>query len=163
MIRSSVKRSGRTRIEAPPRVFVSRVIRSRVVLSVACAIERWSWRKMARVILPTRAVTGAKVAISRRGATWVWRARWSRVCVSFGHDEDLRSAIRRRLAGGGPDAAGTPRRTRRAAPAKTLKVLNDERRKLLDLYYAQKISATAFNKKRRVSRLPLSLFVSRWP
>jgi DNA invertase Pin-like site-specific DNA recombinase len=64
-----------------------------------------------------------------------------------GHDEDLRNAIRRRLAGGGPDAAGTPRRTRRAAPAKTLKVLNDERRKLLDLYYAQKISADGFQQE----------------
>ena len=65
----------------------------------------------------------------------------------IGHDEDLRSAIRRRLAGGGPDAAVTPRRTRRAAPAKTLKVLNDERRKLLDLYYAQKISADGFQQE----------------
>jgi len=64
-----------------------------------------------------------------------------------GHDEDLRSALRRRLAGGGPDAAGTPRRTRRAAPAKTLKVLNDERRKLLDLYYAQKITADGFQQE----------------
>ena len=45
-----------------------------------------------------------------------------------GHDEGLREAIRRRLAGGEPDAAGTPRRTRRAAPATTLKNLNDERR-----------------------------------
>jgi site-specific DNA recombinase len=65
----------------------------------------------------------------------------------IGHDEDLRSAIRRRLAGGGPDAAVTPRRTRRAAPAKTMKVLNDERRKLLDLYYAQKISADGFQQE----------------
>jgi site-specific DNA recombinase len=65
----------------------------------------------------------------------------------LGHDEDLRSAIRRRLAGGGPDAAVTPRRTRRAAPAKTMKVLNDERRKLLDLYYAQKISADGFQQE----------------
>lgn len=61
-----------------------------------------------------------------------------------GHDENLRNAIRRRLAGGSPDAAGTPRRHPRAAPAKTMKVLNDERRKLLDLYYAQKISADGF-------------------
>jgi site-specific DNA recombinase len=63
-----------------------------------------------------------------------------------GHDEGLREAIRRRLAGGGPDAAG-PRRTRRAAPAKTLKSLNDERRKLLDLYYAEKISADGFQQE----------------
>jgi len=61
-----------------------------------------------------------------------------------GHDESLREAIRRRLAGGGPDAAGTPRRTRRAAPATTLKTLNDKRRKLLDLYYAGKISDDGF-------------------
>lgn len=64
-----------------------------------------------------------------------------------GHDEGLRRAIRRRLAGGEPDAAGTPRRTRRAAPAKTLKNLNDQRRKLLDLYYAQKISADGFQEE----------------
>ena len=61
-----------------------------------------------------------------------------------GHDEALREAIRRRLAGGGPDAATAPRRTRRATPATTLKRLNDERRKLLDLYYAEKISAEGF-------------------
>jgi hypothetical protein len=64
-----------------------------------------------------------------------------------GHDEELRKAIRRRLAGGGPDAAGTPRRTRRAAPAKTLKVLNDQRDKLLDLYYREKISADGFQQE----------------
>jgi DNA invertase Pin-like site-specific DNA recombinase len=64
-----------------------------------------------------------------------------------GHDDDLRAAIRRRLAGGGPDAAGTPRRRPRSAPAKTLKVLTDERRKLLDLYYAQKISADGFQQE----------------
>ena len=60
-----------------------------------------------------------------------------------GHDESLREAIRRRLAGGDPGAA-TPRRARRAAPAKVLKSLTDERRKLLDLYYAGKISADGF-------------------
>jgi site-specific DNA recombinase len=64
-----------------------------------------------------------------------------------GHDENLRRAIRRRLAGGGPDAAGTPRRPRRAAPAKTLKDLNDQRRKLLELFYAEKISADGFHKE----------------
>ena len=64
-----------------------------------------------------------------------------------GHDEGLRGAIRRRLAGGGPDAAATPRRTRRAAPAKTLKVLNDERDKLLGLYYKQKISEDGFHRE----------------
>jgi site-specific DNA recombinase len=63
-----------------------------------------------------------------------------------GHDEGLREAIRRRLAGGGPDAAA-PRRTRRAAPAMTLKKLNDERRKLLDLYYAERISAEGFQQE----------------
>jgi DNA invertase Pin-like site-specific DNA recombinase len=61
-----------------------------------------------------------------------------------GHDEGLRKAIRRRLAGGGTDAAGTPRRTPRAAPAKTLKVLTDQRDKLLGLYYTEKISADGF-------------------
>jgi len=64
-----------------------------------------------------------------------------------GHDEGLREAIRRRLAGGGPDAAAAPRRTRRAAPATTLKKLNDERRKLLDLHYADKISAEGFHQE----------------
>jgi site-specific DNA recombinase len=64
-----------------------------------------------------------------------------------GHDESLRSAIRRRLAGGGPDAAGLPRRTRRAAPAKTMKALNEERRKLFDLYYAQKVSQDGFQQE----------------
>jgi DNA invertase Pin-like site-specific DNA recombinase len=64
-----------------------------------------------------------------------------------GHDESLREAIRRRLAGGGPDAAATPRRTRRASPAKTLKVLNDERRKLFELHYAGKISADGFHQE----------------
>ena len=65
----------------------------------------------------------------------------------IGHDDNLKAAIRRRLAGGGPDAAGTPRRTPRAAPAKTLKALTDERRKLLDLYYAEKISADGFQQE----------------
>ena len=64
-----------------------------------------------------------------------------------GHDEGLREAIRRRLAGGGPDAPAAPRRTRRAAPASTLKKLNDERRKLLDLHYADKISAEGFHQE----------------
>ena len=64
-----------------------------------------------------------------------------------GHDEGLRGAIRRRLAGGGPDAAGTPRRTRRAAPAKVLKTLNGERDKLLGLYYKEKISEDGFRRE----------------
>ncbi len=64
-----------------------------------------------------------------------------------GHDESLRRAIRRRLAGGGPDAAGTPRRTRRAAPAKTLKTLDEQRDKLLGLYYAEKISMDGFHRE----------------
>ena len=61
----------------------------------------------------------------------------------IGHDENLREAIRRRLAGGVPDAS-TLRRTRRAAPAKVLQSLTDDRRKLLDLYYAGKISPDLF-------------------
>jgi site-specific DNA recombinase len=64
-----------------------------------------------------------------------------------GHDEGLRGAIRRRLAGGGPDAAGTPRRTRRAAPAKVLKTLNGERDKLLGLYYKGNISEDGFRRE----------------
>ena len=63
-----------------------------------------------------------------------------------GHDEGLREAIRRRLAGGDPDAA-PPRRTRRVAPAQTLKTLNNERRKLLDLYYGDKISPDGFQQE----------------
>jgi hypothetical protein len=65
----------------------------------------------------------------------------------IGHDDNLQTVIRRRLAGGGPNAAGTPRRSPRTAPAKTLKVLTDERRKLLDLYYAKKISADGFEQE----------------
>ena len=64
----------------------------------------------------------------------------------MGHDESLREAIRRRLAGGASDAA-LPRRTQRAAPASVLKSLNDERRKLLDLYYAEKISSDGFHEE----------------
>jgi DNA invertase Pin-like site-specific DNA recombinase len=65
----------------------------------------------------------------------------------IGHDQGLRKAIRRRLAGGGPDAAVTPRRTRRAAPATTLKTLNEERDKLLGLYYREKISEDGFHRE----------------
>ena len=61
-------------------------------------------------------------------------------------DDGLREAIRRRLAGRGPDAA-TPRRTRRAAPGVALKSLSDDRRKLLDLYYKGKISEDFFNEE----------------
>lgn len=38
-------------------------------------------------------------------------------------------------------------RTRRAAPANALKSLTDERRKLLDLYYAGKISPDGFQEE----------------
>ena len=76
-----------------------------------------------------------------------------------GHDEGLREAIRRRLAGGDPDAAVTPRRTRRAAPATTLKALSDERRKFLDLYYAEKISADRFQQEE--ARIAMAIEVVR--
>ena len=64
----------------------------------------------------------------------------------IGRDEGLREAIRRRLAGRGPDAVA-PRRTRRAPPGVTLKALSDDRRKLLDLYYKGKISEDFFHEE----------------
>ena len=64
----------------------------------------------------------------------------------LGRDDGLREAIRRRLAGRGPDAAA-PRRTRRAAPGVALKSLSDDRRKLLDLYYKGKISEDFFHEE----------------
>ena len=72
----------------------------------------------------------------------------------IGHDEGLREAIRRRLVGGGA-AVGTPRGSRRATPAATLKRLSDERRKLLDLYYADKITADGFQQEE--TRLALAI------
>jgi hypothetical protein len=59
----------------------------------------------------------------------------------------------------GPDAAGTPRRTRRAAPAKTLKTLDEQRDKLLGLYYAEKISADGFH--REEARIATSIYAVR--
>jgi site-specific DNA recombinase len=64
----------------------------------------------------------------------------------IGRDDGLREAIRRRLAGRGPDAVA-PRRTRRAAPGVALKALSDDRRKLLDLYYKGKISEDLFHEE----------------
>ena len=69
-------------------------------------------------------------------------------------DERLREAIRRRLAGRGPDAAA-PRRTRRAAPGVTLKALSDDRRKLLGLFYKGKISEDLFHEEE--TRLGLAI------
>ena len=65
----------------------------------------------------------------------------------IGHEEGLREAIRRRLAGGHPDAAVAPRRGRRASPAKVLKDLSERRRKLFDLHVAGKISADGFHEE----------------
>ena len=56
----------------------------------------------------------------------------------IGHDEHLREAIRRR-----------------ATPAMALKKLSDDRRKLLDLYYADKISTDGFQQEE--TRLALAI------
>ncbi len=65
-------------------------------------------------------------------------------------DERLQSAIRRELAGKGRTRLGhDARRHSRRTPAKTLALLSANRRKLLDLYYQDKISAEAFAEEER--------------
>jgi site-specific DNA recombinase len=67
------------------------------------------------------------------------------------HDRQLQEAIRRQLAGTRcPDgrASGHRRRDRRTA-AERLGVLADKRRKLLDLYYREMISAEGFAEEER--------------
>jgi hypothetical protein len=62
------------------------------------------------------------------------------------HNEELQEAIRRRLAGdrmAGGGGSNRRQRTRRL-PADALAALSDKRRKLLDLYYAGKITDDGF-------------------
>lgn len=73
----------------------------------------------------------------------------------LGTDEDLQAAIRRRLAGGTRTHAAVGRRDRRSTPAATLGTLSERRRKLLELYYAGKISADGF--KDEEDRLSLDI------
>lgn|ERR1039458_612252 len=64
------------------------------------------------------------------------------------HDENLQSAIRRKLAGEGRTGLGDyARRTSRRTPAKSLAHLTGKQRKLLDLYYRDKIGPEAFSEE----------------
>ncbi len=65
-----------------------------------------------------------------------------------GRDERLQEAIRSQLAGGRLSAPKARRRTRRA-PAEDLAALTDQRRKLLELHYADRISGEAFGEEER--------------
>jgi len=62
----------------------------------------------------------------------------------IGRDERLQAAIRRQLASGATTAPEAPLARRGASPAATLAKLAQDRRKLLELYYADKISADGF-------------------
>jgi site-specific DNA recombinase len=64
-----------------------------------------------------------------------------------GQDKRLQEAIRRQLAGDGRGEPARAPRRRRPAPADTLKALSEKRRKLLDLYYGEKISAEGFKEE----------------
>ena len=77
----------------------------------------------------------------------------------LGHDEQLQASIRERLSGGGRSVRASARRTRRAAPHVTLETLGDQRRKLLQLFYAGRISAEGFHEEE--SRLAASIEVAR--
>jgi len=77
----------------------------------------------------------------------------------LGTDEGLQAAIRRRLAGGTRTHAVAGRRDRRTAPAVTLGALSERRRKLLELYYAGKISPDGF--KEEEDRLSLDIEAAR--
>jgi DNA invertase Pin-like site-specific DNA recombinase len=62
----------------------------------------------------------------------------------LGRDKALQEAIRRELSGAGRGEPARARRRHRADPALALAKLSNDRRKLLDLYYAGKISADGF-------------------
>ncbi len=59
-------------------------------------------------------------------------------------DQDLQAAIRRNLAAGGRSEPAGARRRRRTGPAEALGALSDKRRKLLERYYRDGISAELF-------------------
>ena len=77
----------------------------------------------------------------------------------IGHDEELQAAIRERLSGGDRSVRASARRTRRAAPQVTLETLSDQRRKLLQLFYAGQVSAEGFHEEE--SRLAASIEAAR--
>ena len=58
-------------------------------------------------------------------------------------------AIRKQLASNGRPAPMTTPRRRKVSPAVTLAKLADDRRKLLELYYADRISADGFQEEER--------------
>ena len=62
-------------------------------------------------------------------------------------DQDLQAAIRRNLAAGGRTEPARARRHRRTGPGETLGALSDKRRKLLELYYRDGISADLFTEE----------------
>lgn len=62
----------------------------------------------------------------------------------LGGDERLQAAIRRHLAAGGRPEPARARRHPRTGPAETLGAVSAKRRKLLDLYYQDGISAELF-------------------
>src|SRR5664280_997617 len=57
-----------------------------------------------------------------------------------GSDELLQEAIRRKLSGDGRETPARASRSARRAPADSMKELTERRRKLLELYYQDKIS-----------------------
>ena len=63
------------------------------------------------------------------------------------NDERLQGAIRRLLAGGSRATPARARGGRRPAPAEALGALSDKRRRLLDLYYAGKITDEGFREE----------------
>ncbi len=77
----------------------------------------------------------------------------------LGHDEELQGAIRERLSGGGRSLRASARRTRRAALPVSLETLADQRRQLLQLFYAGQISAEGFHDEE--SRLAASIEAAR--
>jgi len=64
-----------------------------------------------------------------------------------GRDQRLQEAIRRQLSGGGRGKPGRASRRRRTAPADALKTLSDQRRKLLGLYYEDKVPLDLFHEE----------------
>ncbi len=66
-----------------------------------------------------------------------------------GQDERLQLAIRKQLASSGPLVPTTTSRRRGISPAVTLAKLADDRRKLLELFYADRISAEGFQEEER--------------
>lgn len=63
------------------------------------------------------------------------------------HDEQLQKAIRKQLAGTSVNAPAPATRLRETTPTATIAKLSDDRRKLLELYYAERISAEGFQQE----------------